>query len=279
MSTPQTSTHNHKTTRRILCLGIDPMAKSGLQKDWLECYENHLELFDLLNVKPRWVKINLAFFIRWGRLGIDKLEHVCETLGGQTHLLLDGKFGEIGNSLNQYLDFAFDHLQVDGVTVNPFMGEHIIGASIQKALNLRGELGRVFVLGATSEFPQKQLAAFQNSYSAIAEACQEAHLALDPSGSLSTQVGLVVGANRADALLHPTLKSSRSPLLMPGVGAQGVTLKAALENTRELSQEIIFPISRAICEGGNLKPVEMLRRFESLQSELETTLSTQWSSK
>lgn len=261
------------TGNRILCLGIDPMPKSALQKDWLLCYENHLELFDLLEVKPKWVKLNLAFFMRWGRLGIDKLEHACEALAGQSFLLLDGKFGEIGNSLNQYLEFAFDHLGVDGVTVNPFMGEHIIGSALQKALSIRGQSARVFVLGATSEFPQNKLAAFQHSYSAIAEACEETHLALDPSGALASHVGLVVGANRADALSHATLKNGKLPLLMPGVGAQGVTLTEAISLTRDLSQEIILPVSRGICEGGNLKPMEMKLRFESMQSELETLTS------
>ena len=268
-----TTAQHSLSGNRILCLGMDPMPKSALQKDWLECYENHLELFDLLEVKPKWVKLNLAFFIRWGRLGIDKLEHACEALSGQSFLLLDGKFGEIGNSLNQYLEFAFDHLGVDGVTVNPFMGEHIIGSALQKALSMRGESARVFVLGATSEFPQNKLAAFQHSYSAIAEACEETHLALDPSGALASQVGLVVGANRADALSHATLKNGKLPLLMPGVGAQGVTLTQAISLTRDHSQEIILPVSRGICEGGNLKPIEMKHRFESMQSELETLTS------
>lgn len=259
--------------QRILCLGIDPLPKSGLLKDWLDCFDNHLELFEHLEKKPEWVKINLAFFIRWGRLGMDKLELACEVLSSQTSILLDGKFGEIGNSLNQYLDFAFEHLKVDGVTVNPFMGEHVIGSSLQKALNLRGASARVFVLGATSEFPQKKLSEFQYSYNAIAEACHDSHLALDPSGSLAPHVGIVVGANRSDALSNPVIRSGQLPLLMPGIGAQGVDLKTAIERTTGLKQDIIFPVSRAICEGGNLKPVEMLQRFTAMQTELESLLS------
>jgi orotidine-5'-phosphate decarboxylase len=252
---------------------MDPMPKSGLLKDWLECYEKHLELFDSLRQKPRWVKINLAFFIRWGRIGMDKLEHACETLSGHTDILLDGKFGEIGNSLNQYLDFAFEHLKVDGVTVNPFMGEHVIGSALQKAVSLRGAKARVFVLAATSEFPQHKLAAFQHAYTAIADACEETHLALDPSGSLHSQLGMVVGANRIDALDDSVLKSSSFPLLVPGVGAQGVTIPEAFERTREMNREIIFPVSRAICEGGNITAVEMKQRFELMQSEIENLTS------
>jgi len=258
---------------RVLCLGFDPLSRSGLQKEWLDCFENHLEMFELLDKKPQWVKINLAFFIRWGRLGIDKLELACESLRGKTSILLDGKFGEIGNSLNQYLDFTFDHLGADGVTVNPFMGEHVIGSSLQKALSLRGARARVFVLGATSEFPQQKLAQLQNNLSAIAEACRDAHLALDASGSLASHIGVVVGANRNDALTNPVIRESGLPLLMPGVGAQGVSLKTAIEHTREFRQEIILPISRAICEGGNLKPVEMQQRYENLQAELDHLLN------
>lgn len=259
---------------RILCLGIDPLPRSGLQKDWLDCVENHFEMFELLEEKPAWVKINLAFFIRWGRLGIDKLELACEELSGKTSILLDGKFGEIGNSLNQYLDFSFDHLRVDGVTINPFMGEHVIGSSLQKALTLRGARSRVFVLGATSEFPQKRLSKLQNSLSEIADTCTDAHLALDASGKLAPHIGLVIGANRTDALAVEKIRDAKLPLLMPGVGAQGVSLKQAVTQTKGFEQEILLPISRAVCEGGNLKPAEMKNRYESVQAEL-TSLLTQ----
>jgi orotidine-5'-phosphate decarboxylase len=265
--------------QRILCLGIDPLPASGLQKDWLECFENHMELFERLEQKPLWVKLNLAFFIRWGRLGIDKLELACETLAGRTSLLLDGKFGEIGNSLNQYLDFAFAHLKADGVTVNPFMGEHVIGSSLQKALSLRGPSARVFVLSATSEFPKNKLAALQHTHAAIAEACDDAHRALDVSGALASHVGLVVGANRDDALSNETLIRLQLPLLMPGVGAQGITLSSAVERTHHLRQDIIFPVSRAICEGGNLRPADMQSRFEALQTELDALIQSQHSSR
>ncbi|MEN9811170.1 MAG: hypothetical protein RLZZ488_2737 [Pseudomonadota bacterium] len=261
------------TGARILCLGFDPMPRSGLQKDWLDCFDNHLEFFELLDRKPQWVKLNLAFFLRWGRLGIDKLELACETLGDKTNILLDGKFGEIGNSLSHYLDFAFEHLKADGVTVNPFMGEHIIGSALQKALSLRGASSRVFVLGATSEFPQKKLAELQNSYSAIAEACEDAHLTLDPSGSLGAHLGLVVGANRQDAMTNEVILRGQMPLLMPGIGAQGVSLESAVKRTAPLAQEIIFPVSRAICEGGNLKPIEMQHKFQQMQNELDSLLS------
>ncbi|MEY2988411.1 MAG: hypothetical protein RJB13_1932 [Pseudomonadota bacterium] len=258
-----------ESTNRVLCLGIDPMPKNGLKNDWLECYENHIDMYEMLEQKPAWVKLNLAFFLRWGRVGIDKLEHACEILSTQSCVLLDGKFGEIGNSLNQYLDFVFDHLKADGVTINPFMGEHTIGSALQKGLSQRGERARVFVLGATSEFPQHKLANLQHSYSAIAEACTDAHMQLDPSGGLASHIGLVVGANRTDALNHSTIHTSRLPLLMPGIGAQGTTLAQALERTRLIESEIIFPVSRSVCEGGNLKPIEMQSRWIQLQSELD----------
>jgi orotidine-5'-phosphate decarboxylase len=255
-------------TNRVLCLGIDPMPQNGLKNDWLQCYENHIDLYEMLEHKPAWVKLNLAFFLRWGRTGIDKLEHACELLSAESCVLLDGKFGEIGNSLNQYLDFVFEHLKADGVTVNPFMGEHTLGSALQKGLSQRGERTRVFVLGATSEFPQHKLASLQHSYGAIADACTDAHLTLDPSGGLSSHIGLVVGANRTDALSHNSLQNSQLPLLMPGVGAQGTTLAQAIGRTQHIQSEIIFPVSRSICEGGNLKPVEMKNRWMQLQSEL-----------
>lgn len=264
---------NRTNGPRILCLGFDPLPRSGLQKDWLECVENHFEMFELLKEKPAWVKVNLAFFIRWGRMGIDKLELACEMLSGRTSILLDGKFGEIGNSLNQYLDFAFEHLRVDGVTINPFMGEHVVGSALQKALTLRGARSRVFVLGATSEFPQKRLSKLQNSLSEIAETCTDSHLALDASGALAPHIGLVVGANRVDALSVEKIREGKIPLLMPGVGAQGVSLKQAVAQTSGFEQEILLPISRAICEGGNLKPIEMQQKFESVQTELEHLLN------
>jgi orotidine-5'-phosphate decarboxylase len=83
----------------------------------------------------------------------------------------------------------------------------------------------------------------------------------------------VIGANRTDALSNPKIRDSKLPLLMPGVGAQGVALKQAILQTHGFEQDVLLPISRAICEGGNLKPVEMQEKFESAQADLESLLN------
>src|SRR5260370_9740092 len=89
-------------------------------------------------------KSNLAFFLAHGAVGIDVLRQVIAHVPAEIPTILDAKFGDIGNSAEQYAAFAYEHLRADAVTVSPYVGTDAIRPFIAPA----GKLA--FVLARTS---------------------------------------------------------------------------------------------------------------------------------
>src|SRR5260370_10400064 len=89
-------------------------------------------------------KSNLAFFLAHGAVGIDVLRQVIAHVPAEIPTILDAKFGDIGNSAEQYAAFAYEHLRADAVTVSPYVGTDPIRPFIAHA----GKLP--FVLARTS---------------------------------------------------------------------------------------------------------------------------------
>jgi orotidine-5'-phosphate decarboxylase len=131
--------------------------------------------------------------------------------------LLDAKRGDIGNTARQYAELLDD---ADAITVNPYLGRD----SLEPFL-AREEKG-VFVLARTSnpgasDFQNLEVGNGKRLYEYVAQRAAE----WNERGN----VGLVVGATAPGELetvrdLVPDL-----PFLVPGVGAQGGDVEAAVE--------------------------------------------------
>lgn len=75
-------------------------------------------------------KANAAFFEAHGSAGWHALEHIVgyiRTAAPGVPIILDGKRNDIGNTCAQYAHLAFEHLGVDAVTVNPYLGFEALG--------------------------------------------------------------------------------------------------------------------------------------------------------
>lgn len=147
-------------------------------------------------------------------------ETVAYAHGKGVPVLLDAKRADIGNTTRQYASVLDeDGLGVDAITVNPYMGRD----SLQPFLD-RAEKG-VFVLCRTSNPGGSDL---QDLELATGEPVYERIAALADLWNEHGNVGLVVGAT-APAELE-TLRDSVPdiPFLVPGVGAQGGDVDAAV---------------------------------------------------
>lgn len=74
-------------------------------------------------------KPNTAFFERHGTEGWIILRRLVESihnLAPNIPIILDAKRGDIGNTNNGYIDMAFDFLEVDAITVNPYLGREAL---------------------------------------------------------------------------------------------------------------------------------------------------------
>ena len=218
----------------VLCVGLDPadstsaMAAERFCTELLEATLQHV-----CAVKP-----NIAFFERWGSEGLAALERVLGRIPKDKLVILDAKRGDIGHTADAYAKMAFLHFDVDAVTVNPLMGEDSVMPFLQWL-----ERG-IFLLTRTSnpsakDFMQLRIAGGDRLYERIVE---YGH-AWDPGGC----VGFVVGATDADAISRVRHRAPSAPLLLPGVGAQGADLTAAVIAGMDVNgSSFIVPVSRGL---------------------------------
>ena len=255
-----------------LALGIDPDAGGSL-KDFADCLARHEALLESPRARAgvRWLKPNLAFFLRYGSGGIALLEGFVRRQSPHYALLLDAKFSEIENSLRGSLAFAFETLGVQGVTLNPFLGERSVRLALEACASSAGAHGRVYVLCRTSEASEGSLATLQSDWKGIVScvAAETKRLALvDPP--LASIGGVVVGAGRQDVLLSPELLRSGLSVLAPGLGAQGASAGIIDACARAGLREVLFPMSRSIFAGGVIET----NQTSNALARLDTALST-----
>lgn len=282
-----------------LCLGIDPAGTDdgpeGLRfEDSLDRHVTFLRSLSapsasssLSNPRPGArlpsLKPNLAFFLRHGSRGIQALESFVADFRDAHSVVLDGKFGEIGNTLSAYLDFTFKTLGAHCVTINPFLGEHTLEQAFEACATHAGARGRVYVLCATSERPQKELSFLASHPESIIEACLRAReRVFGPSGENehARLAGVVVGANREDVLFSPALVESGLSVLSPGLGAQGASFDVvargwASARARDGARcnELTFPLSRGVFGGGALPAAEVARRYQDIAAHFQLPTS------
>ena len=200
----------------LLCLGLDPDGMEDPGAAELQCHR----LLDATLDSVCAVKPNLAFFEQFGSAGYAVLERLRAAIPSDRMLVLDGKRGDIASTMTAYARALFDVLGADAVTVNPLLG----GDSIVPMLARPGR--GIFVLARTSnagaaDFLDRQPTGGDTPlYRRIVDAA----LGWDPGGA----VGFVVGATAPDAVAEVRRIAPSAPLLLPGVGAQGGHLEAAL---------------------------------------------------
>ncbi len=263
-----------------LCLGIDPVSATPENSNWSE-FENsvklHTNLVRHLGPRVKHLKPNLAFFIRHGSKGLGALESFVDEFKSTHNVTLDAKFGEISNTLHAYLDFAFKILQVQSLTLNPFLGEKTLIQGLEMAIKHADSRARIYILCATSEGGQGSLSFLSENWKNILTACVEArntvlNSSVNTSHKYSKCMGVVVGANRTEVLKNSEIQSSQLSILSPGIGAQGAS-ESIMKEMRDSPNEILFPLSRGVFAGGLNSFEKALKNFESFESFLNSSQS------
>lgn len=138
-------------------------------------------------------------------------------------VILDAKRGDIGSTAEQYAREAFDRYAADAVTVNPYMGPD----TLQPFLD-RQDKG-VIVLCRTSN---PGAVAFQDLVCNGEKIYQIVARKAAREWNTHGNVLLVVGATFPDELQQIRSIVGEMPLLIPGIGAQGGDVRAAVINGR-----------------------------------------------
>lgn len=164
-------------------------------------------------------KPNTAFYECQGLKGWEALEMTVDYLRSHypDHFIIaDAKRGDIGNTSKMYASTFFDKMNVDAVTVAPYMGKD----SVSPFLDYEGKW--VILLDLTSN-PGSQ--DFQTIKDANGMPLWERVLRVSSSWAGNDKMMYVVGATRGRAFEDIRRVAPDSFLLVPGVGAQGGSLE------------------------------------------------------
>ncbi len=171
-------------------------------------------------------KPNLAFYLARGSAGLDDLGDTVAAIPREIPIILDAKFGDIDSSARAYARFAFETLGADAVTVNPYLGPDSLAPFLEAA-------GRaIFLLTHTSNPGSGELQDALVASGSLEPLPEPLYLKVaHDAGQLKGkgQVGLVVGATFPDQLQEVRAANPDSLFLVPGIGAQGGSLEAAVQ--------------------------------------------------
>jgi orotidine-5'-phosphate decarboxylase len=206
----------------FLCVGLDPDPARLPERDVAAFNRAIVEATaDLVCV----YKPNLAFYEALGPRGMDVLQRTVEAIPKGIPVIADGKRGDIGSTAEAYARALFDVYGFDAATVNPYLGGDALAPFLERAD--RG----VFVLCRTSnpggaDLQDRLIAADGGArplYEVVAELARD-------RWNAHGNVGLVVGATYPEELGRIRQLCPDLTFLLPGVGAQGADVAAAVRN-------------------------------------------------
>jgi orotidine-5'-phosphate decarboxylase len=231
----------------LLCVGLDPtidQLPQGIERSVAGVVEFCVNLIEATKDEVAIFKPNLGFFVGLGRRGLDALWEVRAAIPEHIPVLLDCKVNDMGATAESYARGWFDELDVDAITVSPYMGEDSL------VPYLRDERRGVFVLCKTSNPGGGDFQDLNVSHgSAMARPLflQVAQRCRDWDDRYPATVGLVVGATWPAQLEAVRSICPDQPILLPGLGAQGGdTRSSVLAGTTPAGTGLLCSASRSI---------------------------------
>ncbi|MCH7842287.1 MAG: orotidine-5'-phosphate decarboxylase [Chloroflexi bacterium] len=228
-------------TKSLVCVGLDP---DPARMPISSVYEFNRAIVDATAGFVCAYKPNLAFYEALGLPGLQDLEKTVahiRSAAPQAIIIGDAKRGDIGPSAQAYAKAMFQVWGFDAVTINVWGGQDTVTPFLED------ESKGVFVWcrgsnPGSADFQDVQVVTADGTmplYRNVALACQQ----WDTKGNL----GLVVGATVPDQLREVRAACPNMPLLIPGVGAQGGDLEAAVrQGTDSRGRAALINSSRGI---------------------------------
>lgn len=216
--------------KKFVCIGLD-QPQFSLNKKIIDL------TFDLvLAYKP-----NSAFYEAGGVQGIKSLEKTISYIQKKcpdVAIILDAKRGDIGNTNLGYVKEAFDNLEVDAITVNPYLGKEALEPFLD-----RKDKGIIILVKTSNpgagEFQDLKISG-KPLYLVVAKQIAE-------KWNKNNNCCVVVGATYPKELKKVRQIIGDMPILIPGIGTQGGDLQATVKMGQDSNGEgIIISSSRGI---------------------------------
>lgn len=182
-------------------------------------------------------KPNLGFYLQWGAAGIIALERTIAFIPPHIPIIVDCKTGDIGHTQAAWAAGLFDQWGVDAITVNPFVGSEAVTAMVGQRPDKA-----VYVLARTSN---PSATDFQGEL-AQGEGLSAEVIRRSQHWPVAGVIGYVMGATYPAELAVARELAPDAPFLIPGIGAQGGDLAAAVQYGPDRTAGPVINASRAI---------------------------------
>lgn len=213
---------NIYSKKSFLCVGLDTDIKkipAHLLTSEDPVFEFNRAIIDATAPYCVAYKPNLAFYEALGASGILSLEKTVKYIREKypdQFIIADAKRGDIGNTSALYARSFFEVMDVDAVTIAPYMGQD----SVSPFLGFPGKW--VILLALTSN---KGCYDFQLTEDKDGEKLFEKVIRKSSEWAGPEEMMYVVGATRGEMFSDIRAVAPKSFLLVPGVGAQGGSLE------------------------------------------------------
>lgn len=168
-------------------------------------------------------KPNMAFYESFGAAGWDALERTIayiKTKYPDQFIIADAKRGDIGNTSKLYARSFFEHLDVDAITVAPYMGED----SVSPFLGYKDKWVILLALTSNKGSHDFQLIESDNGTPLFKQVIEKSS-----QWAGTDEMMYVVGATQGRMFEEIRQVAPKSFLLVPGVGAQGGSLEEVVK--------------------------------------------------
>lgn len=237
-----------KEKQSFLCIGLD----SDITKipDFLlklddPVFEFNRQIIDATHDLCIAYKPNTAFYECNGADGWISLEKTINYIKNkypEVFVIADAKRGDIGNTSKLYAKTFFEKLNADAVTIVPYMGSD----SVLPFFEYKNKW--VIILALTSNKGAEDFQYFKNKqnitlYNQVIE--------VSKTWGDEENLMFVIGANKAEMLKEIRKILPKHFLLIPGIGAQGGSLKDVVANGINEDCGLIINSSRGIIFSGD----------------------------
>ena len=242
MNRPALIQHIH-SKKSVLCVGLDPVfdkIPQHLRDEEDPIFEFNKAIIDATAPYCVAFKPNTAFYEAYGLTGIESLDktmHYLHANYSQHFIIADAKRGDIGNTGAMYAQAFFKKWNADAVTVSPYMGRD----SVEPFLSHPGKWA--IVLGLTSNPGADD---FQRMNTSSGPLYVEVMKKVASWGTPDNLM-FVVGATQSEHLKTLRTLFPFHFFLIPGIGAQGGSLKTVWSQGVSPDIGLLVNASRSIC--------------------------------
>lgn len=181
-------------------------------------------------------KINTAFYEALGSKGWEIMERTFAYIPSTHFKIADAKRGDIGNTSSRYAKAFFETMGADAITVAPYMGEDSIRPFLEYENKWTIVLGLTSNVGA-SDFelqPSGEMLMYERVITTVSKWGSPGNLMF------------VIGATQASEFTNIRKICPEHFFLVPGVGAQGGSLREISEKAMIKDCGILVNASRAV---------------------------------